>query len=863
MAQNNSIDSLIIDISVESNEAIKSLGNVASALKNYAESIGKHAKDIESKVAGIVKNLGDVVGDTTEQVQTLEDSLNDTAADAEETGITFEKAAKTGLGKFLSQVKRIAMFRAIRFALKAITTGIADGTRALIAWDREYGNNTSYAAKTADEIAAKWNEVKKSIGAAAMPIIQLVQPALMGLMNTVIMVVNTINMAFRSLQGYSTYMKATTQVIGDGLDDATGRAKALKKVLFGFDELNILPSLTGSGSGSGKFTTSPIDFVETDINPKWGSTLKDILETVGAIAAGFATWKIASSLLTKLKTTSKVSSGLALAIGGATVSFLELKTQLNDGVNWTNLTGLVAGLTAVVIGLGKAFGGVGTAIGLMISGIALAIAPLKELASTGKLTTASATQLGLAIAATGASIAKFSHSIIPLVAGGVLGGLVAGIAALKSSWFELKESIQIEMYGSTISEFTKTIKDNAKAIKDRREEILNNKSTQQAELEYVDGLVKKYNELTKKENLTSSEKEQIAAITKEIIKIYPELNDYIDKQTGKLNLSTDAWKKIYDEKLKNIQLEAKREKLIELYKTQYDAELKLAQGQEKVNQAYKVWQDALIEQKRISDLTSKLVTLREKLIASGGATDNLTKSEKDLLAQYTNGTGKVSDLESAIGGLNKKYEEANIKTQAANGVYKETVEGQKAVRLEYEETGKAIERISKGVQDAVKQYQPPKIRLGIVLNTSNLAKDASNVYSKVATAFANNAAVIPVVTSTASGVDRVVTSRTSAIAAIRFAEGGTPDIGTLFYAGEAGAEVVANMGHGTGVMNVRQMQEAVASGNADVVNAIYAMANTLAREIRDKDTNAYISQDAIGRAATNYQFNQSRRGVAY
>ena len=851
---------------VEKGAGLKEIGQgavlVARAVRNSTSSASKSASGLQDTVNDLTTSISPATTAADRLVISLKTLFTNITNGAKKLPNAIGNVFNSMSG-LLRMVKRVALMRLIRAAIRGITTSIKEGTQALIDWDRAYGNNTSYAAKTADEIAAKWGEVKKSFGAAAMPLIQAVQPALMSVMNAVISVVNGINMAFRSLQGYSTYMKATTQKIGEGLDTATGKAKELQRVLFGFDELNVLPSLNNGGSGASNSSASAIDFVETAIDSAKASTFKSILEMVKAIGKAIVGWKISKAFLSGLGAAGDKLTGFSLAIAGLVISATELKDQLDGGVNWVNLTGLVAGLTTVVIGLGKAFGGVGTAIGLVVSGVTLAIAPLKELTSTGKLTTASATQLGLSIAATGASIAKFSNSLIPLVAGGVLGGLVAGIAALKSSWFELKESIQIEMYGSTISEFTQTIKDNAKAIKDRRTEILNNKSTQQAELEYVDGLVKKYNELTKKENLTSSEKEQIAAITKEIIKIYPELNDYIDKQTGKLNLSTDAWKKIYDEKLKNIQLEAKREKLIELYKTQYDAELKLAQGQEKVNQAYKVWQDALIEQKRISDLTSKLVTLREKLIASGGATDNLTKSEKDLLMQYTNGTGKVSDLESAIGGLNKKYEEANLKTQTANGVYKETVEGQKAVRLEYEETGKAITRISKGVQDAVKQYQPPRIRLGIELNTSNLAKDASNVYSKVATAFANNAAVIPVVTSTASGVDHIVTSRTSAIAATRFAAGGTPDIGTLFYAGEAGAEVVANMGHETGVMNVKQMQEAVASGNVDVVNAIYAMANTLAREIRDKDTNAYISQDAIGRAATNYQFNQSRRGVAY
>jgi hypothetical protein len=47
----------------------------------------------------------------------------------------------------------------------------------------------------------------------------------------------------------------------------------------------------------------------------------------------------------------------------------------------------------------------------------------------------------------------------------------------------------------------------------------------------------------------------------------------------------------------------------------------------------------------------------------------------------------------------------------------------------------------------------------------------------------------------------------------KFADGGLPDKGSLFVAGEAGAEIVTNMGGGqSGVMNMEQLESAVARG---------------------------------------------------
>ena len=122
---------------------------------------------------------------------------------------------------------------------------------------------------------------------------------------------------------------------------------------------------------------------------------------------------------------------------------------------------------------------------------------------------------------------------------------------------------------------------------------------------------------------------------------------------------------------------------------------------------------------------------------------------------------------------------------------------------------------------------------------------------------------IPVVYSTSrntgNGYDMSRFDKKISYAAM--ASGGVPDVGTLFYAGEAGAEVVANMGHSTGVMNVSQMQEAVANGNIEVVNAVYAMANMVAGAVNNKNFDVYMDTQKVGQSVSRYQYNQARRGV--
>lgn len=95
-----------------------------------------------------------------------------------------------------------------------------------------------------------------------------------------------------------------------------------------------------------------------------------------------------------------------------------------------------------------------------------------------------------------------------------------------------------------------------------------------------------------------------------------------------------------------------------------------------------------------------------------------------------------------------------------------------------------------------------------------------------------------------------------------YASGGIiPNSGSLFVAGEAGPEIVANLGSGTGVMNVDQMQAAVSTANEGVVNAVYAMANLVVAAIDRKETDISIDGNSLARALYRpMQQENTRRG---
>ena len=80
------------------------------------------------------------------------------------------------------------------------------------------------------------------------------------------------------------------------------------------------------------------------------------------------------------------------------------------------------------------------------------------------------------------------------------------------------------------------------------------------------------------------------------------------------------------------------------------------------------------------------------------------------------------------------------------------------------------------------------------------------------------------------------------------AEGGIFSAGTMFIAGESGAEVVSQIGSRTGVMNVDQMQDAVAQGVYEAnseQNALLREQNRLLKAILQKDNSSSMTAPEI------------------
>ena len=248
--------------------AIDRLISSLTGLKGVFSGMSASVNGVASSTKGLTDALN---GTTTTSARTAKalKEVNNSSASVEYNAKATSRSVKSmgdsfssadsKLSKLLQTIKRVATMRFIRWAIKQIVNTAKEGLNLLIEWDRAFGNNTSYAAQTADELAAKWNEVKKSIGAAIMPLIQILQPVLNLVLNAIVSIANAFNQILRSAQGFSTYMKATAV----NTQSAVSAAKELRRVLFGFDELNVLNGNGGTGAAGSVISQ---DFVETGID---------------------------------------------------------------------------------------------------------------------------------------------------------------------------------------------------------------------------------------------------------------------------------------------------------------------------------------------------------------------------------------------------------------------------------------------------------------------------------------------------------------------------------------------------------------------------------------------------------------------
>lgn len=221
------------------------------------------------------------------------------------------KQNTSGLGKLFNSMKRIAIYRAIRFMFAQLTQAMKEGINNLYQYSNLMGGTF---AQSMDRLATSGQYLKNSLGAMAASIINALAPAIDFVIDKIATLLNYINMLFARLSGASVFTAAKKNAVsyGDSLTKAGGSAakaaKEIRDATTGIDELNIIMQKNDDGGGGGggadygsMFEELPIDNSVSEFADK----LKQAFES--------ADWK-----------------ALGTIIG-------DKVNEVIDGVNWTGV----------------------------------------------------------------------------------------------------------------------------------------------------------------------------------------------------------------------------------------------------------------------------------------------------------------------------------------------------------------------------------------------------------------------------------------------------------------------------------------------------------------------------------------------
>lgn len=260
------------------------------------------------------------------------------------------KSATGAFSKLASSIKRIAFYRAIRSAIKAVGQAFREGTNNLYYYSQALNNlDSAHAVQTMNGFATTALYVKNSLGAMLMPVLESLLPIVNTIAEAFVNAANAVNQFFHALKGEVTFTKAKKYATdyADALGGASGKAKELKKQVFGFDELNIFNSPSSGGGGSSDALDYTKMFEEADVSPLM-QQIRDLIESSEWEQLGSLLAERVNDVVKRFDAASfgkrigqKIQAGIGLAYGFVTgIDFGQIGEKLATALN--NLLGEIS-----------------------------------------------------------------------------------------------------------------------------------------------------------------------------------------------------------------------------------------------------------------------------------------------------------------------------------------------------------------------------------------------------------------------------------------------------------------------------------------------------------------------------------------
>lgn len=709
--------------------------------------------------------------------------------------------------------------------------------------------------------------------------------------------------------------------MASGFEEAEDAAKKLKQYTAGFDELNVFQKQdeeekedsTAGGGGSytdmfdiGDYWDDSIFKSLNDEVEQLKERLKDALIVIGAIGAAFLGWKLGKiladlqtleALLARLLALAK-AFGLALAAMGAFLLFTNAIDAWKNGLDKSNLLGMLAGAALLTSGLAMAFGTLGAAIGLVVSGITFLVVGFHDWIKTGELSNEAfiALEAGAAMLTTGLGLLFKKITGLSAKTGVALGLIVSGVVEVAGGIYELATTGELSTnsflamesgllkIGLALTMFTKSWIPLA---------ITGVIMLALAVYQYWDEIKKFFEDLWKdiqkiwkdvsgwfEKNVTSPVVDKFSGLYEDVSGFFTDLWDGIKSVWNTVanwfnqnviqpvvNFFSPIVKWISEffrgcwiiikalwivvpQWFKDTVIEPLKEFFKNLVENISKFFANLWEGVKAVWSAVATWfKNTVIEPlaKFFEDLWKRLKNGFAKLwdgikeIFSPLVNWFKEKVLDPLIEKFTKLWNKIKEIfSSVITWFSEKIIEP-LKTAFSTAW--------DAIKGAFETAFTAIKNFCSSIMNGIISLVEGAIN-SVIRKINSLISGFNSIVKVAAKITGDDWDGLSLIKEVKLGRVGGVEQR---------AQGGFIDEGQLFIAREAGAEMVGAMGRRTAVANNDQIVEGISAGVSIANDGVIAAIYTLINAVEDKDTSVYIGDDAIGRSYDRYNQSRGRR----
>lgn len=196
-----------------------------------------------SSLDDVLHDLSNTLNDLRLDSQAAENGIEDIGDAAKKVNSDLKRSTRQ-MGEFAYALRSTVIFGAAFAAVSAVTDSVKNGTDNLYQYSKALDGAF---AGSMDRLATTLLYLRNSIGAAIAPLANTFAPVLESITDKVVEFVNKINQLIAKLSGASTWTKAVkTQT--EYAEATTKSAEAVKNLLAGFDELNVIQSQSGGSS---------------------------------------------------------------------------------------------------------------------------------------------------------------------------------------------------------------------------------------------------------------------------------------------------------------------------------------------------------------------------------------------------------------------------------------------------------------------------------------------------------------------------------------------------------------------------------------------------------------------------------------